>query len=140
MFDRCIYFNLSSLTRKITRIWQEEFSPLGLSPSHGYLLAAMAANPAASQKELSATMELDASTITRFIDALDRKKLIEKTSTGKGARFKLTPLGLKTSKRVGRLMEDLFGQMQNTFGKKDFKSFVDRLHQARQNLDPQSGN
>jgi len=134
MFDHCIYFNLSTLSRQITKIWNKEFSLLGLAPSHGYVLAALATTPDASQKELSEIMELDASTITRFIDALVAKKLIEKTSIGKGARYIITPEGAALSHKIDILMDQLFENMQSTFGKNDFKSFVTGLQHAKHTL------
>ena len=132
MYEKCIYFNLSTLNRKITKIWQDEFNLLGLSPSHGYLLSAMAEKPMATQKELSEIMELDASTITRFIDALSTKKLIEKVRTGKGAEFILTSEGIATSERANQLMNTLFISMQDTLGKTKFKNLVDDLQQTKQ--------
>jgi DNA-binding MarR family transcriptional regulator len=134
MYDRCIYFNLTTLNRKITKIWQDEFSLLGLSPSHGYLLAAMAEKPLATHKELSKIMELDASTITRFIDALNTKKLIEKMSKGKGAKFSLTPKGAAVSKKANHLMNDLFSTMQDTIGENEFTNLVDNLQQTKKIL------
>ena len=132
MYERCIYFNLSTLNRKITRIWQDEFSLLGLSPSHGYLLAAMAEKPLATQKELSEVMELDASTITRFIDALSRKKLIERVSTGKGSKFALTPKGITISERTNELMNALFANMQETLGETELTNLVKNLQQTKE--------
>ena len=132
MYERCVYFNLSTLNRKITRIWQDEFSLLGLSPSHGYLLAAMAEKPLATQKELSEIMELDASTITRFIDALNRKKLIERVSTGKGAKFALTPKGITVSERTNELMNALFANMQETLGETELTNLIKNLQQTKE--------
>ncbi|MBB6429316.1 MarR family winged helix-turn-helix transcriptional regulator [Algisphaera agarilytica] len=134
MFDRCVYFNLTTLTRKITRIWQDEFGRLGLSPSHGYLLKALSDTPGATQKDLSAAMELDASTITRFIDALSRQGLIEKSRAGKGAQTRITPAGRDAVERVEQLMDNLYLQMQGTFGKAELESFVGGLRQARNNF------
>jgi len=131
MYERCIYFNLSTLNRRITKIWQDEFHPLGLSPSHGYLLAAMAESPLATQKELSEMMELDASTITRFIDQLHNKSLIEKVSVGKGAKFSLTDQGISTSQRINELMNSLFTNMQQKIGEKELDSFVESLQQTK---------
>lgn len=132
MYEQCMYFNLATLNRKITKIWQNEFSLLGLSPSHGYLLTAMAEKPMSTQKELSEIMELDASTITRFIDTLNTKKLIEKTSIGKGAKFTLTQEGLDISKRANLLMNKLFTNMQRTLGEAELTKFVDNLQQTKQ--------
>ncbi len=134
MFNHCIYFNLSTLTRQITKIWQNEFSTLGLSPSHGYLLAAMSKSPEAQQKHLSEIMELDASTITRFIDALAAKKLIEKTSIGKGATYKLTKRGHEVTEKIDSLMNSLFAEMQEVFGKQDFTNLVNNLQNTKLKL------
>jgi DNA-binding MarR family transcriptional regulator len=134
MFDRCIYFNLSTLSRQITKIWNDEFALLGLAPSHGYVLTALTEKPDASQKELSEIMELDASTITRFIDVLVSKNLIEKNKAGKGARYTLTTEGKALSKKVSLLMDKLYADMQATFGKKKFSDFVTGLKLSKQIL------
>lgn len=136
MFDRCVYFNLTTLTRKVTKLWQTEFGRLDLSPSHGYLLKAMSDEPDASQKDLSAAMELDASTVTRFIDALAQRGLIEKLSVGKGARYRVSPLGRRTVKRIDRLMDELYAQMQDTFGPKVLRDFVSQVQHARHHFEP----
>lgn len=132
MYERCIYFNISTLNRRITKIWQDEFGLLGLSPSHGYLLAAMAEKPMATQKELSEIMELDASTITRFIDALSAKKMIEKKTIGKGAKFALTATGTAISTKVNKSMNSLFADMQNVLGKTELTTLVNSLQQTKQ--------
>ncbi len=132
MYDQCVYFNLSTLNRKITKIWQDEFNRLGLSPSHGYLLSAMAEKPMSTQKELSEVMELDASTITRFIDALDAKKLVKKVTVGKGASFSLTAEGLAVSAKSKALMGTLFTRMQESLGESELTNFVDSLQQTKQ--------
>ncbi|MAI61066.1 MAG: hypothetical protein CBB87_01090 [Micavibrio sp. TMED27] len=134
MFDDCIYFNLATLSRQITKIWNDEFAVLGLAPSHGYVLAALTENPDASQKALSEIMELDASTITRFIDALANKKLIEKNGIGKGARYTITPEGQALSQQIYKRMGRLYADMQSTFGKRSFSNFVTGLRAAKQTL------
>ena len=132
MYNNCVYFNISTLNRQITKIWQDEFSLLGLSPSHGYLLSAMAQKPMATQKELSEIMELDASTITRFIDALSAKKMIEKVSIGKGAKFALTDKGTEVSDKANQLMSSLYSNMQTTLGENELTKLVDSLQQTKQ--------
>lgn len=134
MFENCIYFNLTTLTRKISKIWQEEFERLGLSPSHGYLLFAIAETPDTTQKALSKVMELDASTITRFVDTLVHKGLIEKSSRGKGGTLKATPLGRREYHKIKKLMDALFQHMQGHFGRQEFAAFVGNLRKARQSF------
>jgi DNA-binding MarR family transcriptional regulator len=134
MFDHCLYFNVTTLNRKITKIWELEFGKLNLSPSHGYLLDAIAKNPEISHKALSDLMELDPSTITRFLDKLDNKGLIAKSGKWKGATFHLTAEGAALQRSINKLMKRLFKKMQNHFGKEDFSVMVQLLHRSRRAL------
>jgi len=134
MFEECIYFNLATLTRKISKIWQDEFERLSLSPSHGYLLVAIADNKHISQKQLSELMELDASTITRFVDSLAVKGLVERKNKGKGGTLAVTKLGRSRVKSIQRVMNKLFDRVQNSLGKKKFRDFISDLQEAHRTL------
>ena len=79
-------------------------------------------------------MELDASTITRFIDVLARKNLIEKDGAGKGARYPMTAEGKAVASKIDALMDKLYADMQSTFGKRDFGKFVTGLKTSKQTL------
>lgn len=131
MFEECIYFNLTTLTRKISEIWKSEFARLGLGPSHGYLLFAIAELPETSQKELGNLLELDASNITRLMDALTQKGLVIKTSRGKGAEFSLTAEGDHAYRNVKSTMDSLYNSMQKSFGTQNFNSLVNDLKKAK---------
>ena len=137
MFKQCLYFNLATLNRQITKIWQDEFAVLGLSPSHGYLLMAMATHPQASQKELCEIMELDASTITRFIDTLVAKKLVERQGVGKGGSVALSENSHESIQKIQSAAMNLRDKMHSAFGEKKFNSTVNTLHKMRKILQEQ---
>lgn len=134
MFNRCIYFNLNTLNRQIGKIWQLEFEKLGLSASHAYMLYAIAHDPALSQRDLGELFELNASTVTRFVEDLVRKSLIKKTGKGKGSKIEITPLGKRECKKIEKVMDDLFNKMQKHLGKSKFSSFVDGISKVRESL------
>ena len=135
MFDECLYFNLSSLTRRITDKWKEEFSQLGLSPSHGYLLFAMVESPDEQQKDYGDYLDLEASTINRLIDALIGKGLIEKLGSGRGSTVFVTAEGKVVYRRVKKTMKELRQNMNDALGSSRFKGLVRELAVARQALD-----
>lgn len=135
MFDHCLYFNISVLARKIGAIWQNEFEREGLSPSHGYLLAAIAEKAPVSQKVLSETLELDASTVTRLVDSLVARGLARKTAKGKGGSVEITAAGRRLHRSVTRVMDDLYHRMQRHFGEKRFEEFVGSLRSARASVE-----
>jgi len=134
MYDHCLFFNISTLNRQITKIWEDEFKQLGLSPSHGYVLTAIFEKPEISHKELSELMELDPSTMTRFLDKLVAKRLVIKSSKWKGATFHLTKEGELLSRKINKSMERLFNKMQSHFGKTEFSELVKCLQRTRQSV------
>jgi DNA-binding MarR family transcriptional regulator len=133
-FDHCLYFNISSLNRKITKIWEEEFGALGLAPSYGYILVALLEDPTLSHKQLCETMGLDPSTITRFLDKLEKQRFIKRSSKWKGANIELTDQGVALARKVSSLMERLFSKMQNRLGKREFSSVVKCIQRTRRSL------
>lgn len=135
MFDHCLYFNISVLARKIGAIWQAEFARVGLSPSHGYILAAIAENAPVTQKALSEILELGASTITRLVDSLVAGGFATKTAKGKGGEVELTDDGRRLHRSVTKAMDRLYNRMQTHFGAKRFEEFVGALRSARTSIE-----
>jgi DNA-binding MarR family transcriptional regulator len=54
----------------ITKVWNNAFAPLGLSPAHAYLIRLVLEKPGLMQKEIGQELHLEKSTITRFIDKM----------------------------------------------------------------------
>lgn len=131
MFNDCLYFNLSSLTRSITDIWKAEFLKLGLSPSHGYLLFAMVENSGEQQKNYGAHLDLNASTVNRLIDTLIEKSLVEKRGTGRGSEVVVTAEGKREYRRVKKTMAKLRQKMSDSLGEENFSQLVGNLSTAR---------
>ncbi len=86
MFDKCIYFNLNALVRDINRIWDQEFADSGLTAPQGYLIALVLKQPGLSQKEVGGIMNLDRSTVTRFLESLEGEKLIKRLPSATDGR------------------------------------------------------
>ena len=134
MFDDCLYFNLSSLTRTITDVWKAEFAKLGLSPSHGYLLFAMVESKGKQQKDYGEHLDLDASTINRLIDSLVQKKLVTKEGAGRGSEVSVSAEGKREYRRIKKTMDTLRQKMSNSLGEKRFSQLVDDLVSTRNAL------
>lgn len=86
MFDECFYFNVIKLARQIDRMWTDAYRPTGLSPSLAYSLQYILANPGITPNELSIRMDLEFSTVTRFIDSLVVKGLVNRRKESKDKR------------------------------------------------------
>lgn len=134
MFSKCIYFNIATLNRKVDKLWQEGFKRIGLSSSHAYLLFALGKEPELTQKDLCELMEFDASTVTRFVDTLVDKGLIDKEGKGRGSSIKLSLKGKHMIKRIDKTMQKLFEETEQKIGKKEFKSFINSTTLIRNSL------
>ncbi|GAB2601315.1 MarR family winged helix-turn-helix transcriptional regulator [Spirosoma areae] len=82
-YSACLLFSANALARAITAIGDEEFGRLGMCYSHAYLLCEVVAQPGITPTELSETLYLTPSTITRLVEKLEQKRLVRRESEGK---------------------------------------------------------
>lgn len=91
--NTCLFFSANSLSRHLLKLAEQEFKQLKISPAHASLLLLVYETPGISPKELSRLLQLNPSTVTRFVDALVKKKLVRRKSKGKVAFIFPTPRG-----------------------------------------------
>src|SRR6185312_10666430 len=82
-FCQCLYFSSNALARKVEKLAQESWKPVGLSPSHAYLLMIVIEDPGVQPGTLANELQLQPSTITRLIEKLEQKKLVVRVMEGK---------------------------------------------------------
>nr|WP_255654337.1 MarR family transcriptional regulator [Cohnella sp. REN36] len=88
-----MFFTANRLGRAITKIAEEEFAPTGLTPMYGYIIRLVNSEPGIAQKVLSDKLSIAPSTLTRFIDKLEAKRLVERKVHGKTVLVYPTPKG-----------------------------------------------
>lgn len=91
--DSCLFFSAAKLSRVFGKIADEAFAITGLSPNHALVLYIVNKQGTIHQKEIGEMLHLTPSTITRFIDKLEGKKLVVKSSEGKNAYISTTEKG-----------------------------------------------
>jgi MarR family transcriptional regulator, organic hydroperoxide resistance regulator len=82
-FCKCLYYSSNALSRNITRIAETAFEPSGLAPSYAFALITINRKPGLTAGELASIMQLQPSTVTRFIESLEKKKFIQRINDGK---------------------------------------------------------
>ncbi len=139
MFDRCLYFNINALTRVVNRIWAKAFEKYELSPAHGYMLRVVLSNPGISQKQLANELRLEKSTITRSVDALQKKGfVIRKTGHTSDARehsLYATEQAKAIQTELETLGDDLYQTMKSKIGSENLKLLVYELREASRKLE-----
>jgi DNA-binding MarR family transcriptional regulator len=135
MFERCLYFNVNALARAVNRVWDEAFSAFGLSPAHAYLLRLVLASPGLTPKQLGIELKLEKSTITRALDALERKGYISRRAGRSGDAREQGIYPTAGSERIARELElagdALYRRMAAALGAGELKSLVRQLREAR---------
>jgi len=138
MFERCLYFNLNALARKVNRIWESEFRQTGLSAPHAYVMRLVLSEPGISQKQLAEELHLDPSTVTRFVDALAERHLVRRDTSRTDRRSAAvfpTAEGKRLQKKLEKIGEGLFQTMRTRLGDKHFQELVRALREARSTLE-----
>lgn len=139
MFERCLYFNINALTRAVNRIWDEAFTEFGLSPSHAYLLRLVLSSPGLTPKQISLELKLEKSTVTRFLDVLQRKGFISRKQGVSGDAREQGIYPTKKSENISSQLEEqgnkLYQKMINSIGKSELKSLVNELRKTKSIID-----
>jgi len=133
MFDRCLYFNVNALTRLVNKKWTDAFEVFDLSPAHGYMLRVVLSKPGITQKELATELRLEKSTITRFVDALQKKELVVRKAGGvDGREQNIHPTGKakKIHASLDEMGESLYQTMLSTIGKEQLTTLVRQLRET----------
>lgn len=98
--EGCLFFNTNALSRTLLKLAEKEFKPLKLSPAHASLLLLVYDTPGISPKQLSRLLNLTPSTITRFVDSLEKKKLLSRETQGKSSHISPSEKGLEIKEAV----------------------------------------
>jgi DNA-binding MarR family transcriptional regulator len=130
MFERCLYFNLNALTRKVNKIWEQAFQEFGLSPAHAYLLRVVLANPGITQQGIATELKLEKSTITRFIGVLEQKGYLLRSKSGREQFVFPTQAAKAIDEQLEAQGDALYRAMVETLGKKAMTGLVSDLREA----------
>jgi len=116
MFEECLYFNSNALARTVSRIWVEAYRQFDLSPPHAFLLRVVLAKPGLLPRELAAELNLSRSTITRFLDSLEKRGLLVRKPTGKDGR-ELQVYPTEAAKAIHQKLDDTGKELTKLMGK-----------------------
>jgi DNA-binding MarR family transcriptional regulator len=111
-FAQCLYFMSGALARKMEKLAQESWKPVGLSPSHAYLLLAVLEEPGIQPGVLAEHLQLQPSTITRLMQKLEEKKLVVRTTEGKITNVYPTPKAKELQPKMNSCLQHFYAQTE----------------------------
>lgn len=131
----CLFFTANRLSRAITKIAEEEFAPTGLTPMYGYLIRLVNGNPGITQKELSEKLSITPSTLTRFIDKLEGKQLVERKGHGKTVLVYPTEKGIALEGTIRQASKNLKARYESVLGPEAAELLSDNIELSSKMLE-----
>ena len=115
----CLFFTANSLARDITRMGEEEFGSIGMTPSYAFLMMLANNSPGISQKEISAVMNMAPSTVSRFIDSLVKRGLLKKDMQGRSTYIHPTEKGVLLQESIQEVWKNLYERYSKILGQEN---------------------
>ena len=135
LFQCCLYFTANALARSMTALAEDEFKRTGLSPNYGFLLMLAIETPGISQKEVAEMLNLTPSTITRFVDKLESKGLVERSVEGKSVLLQPTLKGKAMLPEIEASWERLYHRYSEAIGYEEGKNITGLICQTARRLE-----
>ncbi len=114
--NKNLFFLTSAFSRMLTRQADETFATVGLSSSHSMILWMVNENPEIQPSALADKMQLKPSTITRLVQKLERRGLIERKSQGRATSIKCTNEGSDLANSISQQWKKLLKQKREELG------------------------
>ena len=127
MFEQCLYFNTTSLARKLEREWTVAFKPFSLTAPQAFMLRVIVQKPASLQSELANEMNISRSTATRTLDGLQKLGYIKRSSSNKDGReseIHPTSKATKVIDEINQASGEVTKRLRKLLGNVDFERVV----------------
>ena len=131
----CLYFTASRFARNITKLAEKTFDFRDLAPSYLYMIMIVKFHPEITQKELCHRLSIAPSTSTRFIDKLEKLKLVNRKMDGKQTFISLTEEGEKVYHQFRASLKEFFNSYSRVLGSEFSKDLSKMLHEASNKLE-----
>ena len=131
----CLYFTANALSRVMTRMADEAFATTGLSPSHAFVLMSVNDSPGIQPGELSRQMQLTPSTVTRLVEKLEGRGLVERQSAGKATQVLPTAASKAMQPKLKACWKSLYERYAEVLGKDVAVELTGTVNQARMKLE-----
>jgi MarR family transcriptional regulator, organic hydroperoxide resistance regulator len=133
-YSQCLYFSSNALARKVEKLAQESWKPVGLSPSHAYLLMIVIEEPGVQAGSLADHLQLQPSTITRLIEKLEEKKMVIRAAEGKATNVYPTSKAKELYAKLKRCVKHFYAAYAVILGKEEGNKMVKSMNKLADKL------
>jgi len=126
-YCQCMYFVSNAFARKMSKLAEEAWKPVDLSPSHAYLLMLAIKQPGIQPSEIVDQLQLTPSTITRLIEKLEDKKVVIRTTEGKITYVFATPKGQQMLPEMEVCLTNFHSRYSKLLGSQESESLIQNM-------------
>ncbi|QDA61053.1 MarR family winged helix-turn-helix transcriptional regulator [Hymenobacter jejuensis] len=135
-YCNCLFFSANAVARLLTSMAEEEFAVTGLSPSHAFVLMTVCHKPGLQAGEISREMQLTPSTVTRLVEKLEQRKLLERESVGRSTRVTPTAAATELLPDVKAAWRRLYARYTTLLGPEAAAQLTAATYEATKKLEP----
>lgn len=135
ILNNCLYFSVNTLSRIMTKLADEAFATTSLSPSHAFLLMIVNESPGITPNELAKKLQIAPSTVTRFVDVLEKKGMIFRESDGKSSKIINTEKGKNLQPLIKSSWNKLYDLYSEKLGERLSGVLNDLINEASHKLE-----
>lgn len=111
-----LFFLTGALSRALTKEADDVFATLGLASSHALIVLLVHENPGIQPSQLAEKLYLKPSTITRLVQKLERRKLVDKSSEGRATKIVCTNKGNEIAQEIREKWNNLMDRKRDRLG------------------------
>ncbi len=116
-FDHCLYFSGNQLARHMNKIAEQAFENINITPTQGFTLILISEKGKNTPSEIAEQLEMKPSTITRFLDKLQKIGYIEREYFGRKTKVNITEAGSGIINEIYKSWKEVYNIYTKTLGK-----------------------
>ena len=129
-YCKCLYHSANAFARVMTKMADEAFGPTGLSTSYAFLLMTVNDTPGIQPKAISNQMQLRPSTVTRLIEKMEYRGLLERKSAGRATEVYPTEKSEALKPELKKAWQRLYKQYTSILGKESANELTNNIYSA----------
>ena len=134
-YNECMYFISAAFARKVERLAVTSWKEVNLSPSIAYLLMLVIEEPGCQPTYIGNHLHLKPSTVTRFVEKLEERKLIIRTTEGKLTNIYPTPKGKEMYPELKKCLQDFMSRYDKLIEKNEATKLLDTMRKVADKID-----
>ncbi|MGD8747123.1 MAG: MarR family transcriptional regulator [Balneolaceae bacterium] len=129
-----LFFLASAFSRKLNGEADEIFSTMGIASSHALILLLINEEPGIQPSTLADKLFLKPSTITRLVQKLERKEMVERKTEGRATSIHCTPRGLELATNIEGSWQSLLDEKRKQLGERYVEVLSEMIANALGNI------